>query len=158
MTVANPRGLRAKRAVTGRVPGKSVIKSSTVPDLGRDGASSDSQRLRALQAANAIRIAQSRWRQRVHALEATGGRRYLANCLEDTDLEREIARLPLRRFLQSARALGPRKATEIMRAANVLRHDPRIVQLTTRERYALALELRRRADVTARHDRTKGRT
>lgn len=94
--------------------------------------------------ANQIRVASAHWRRDVFARPSMEGRLTLAETLEGEDIPREIGMLRLRRYLMSANRLGERMASHICREAGIARRDPRVRDLTVRERMALAAALRRR--------------
>lgn len=103
------------------------------------------QHLLALSLANEIRLASGQWRRKVARQSPSRGRLTLAATLERKTFAPEVGALRLSRFLTAASRVGPGKAAEICRDAGILRRDPRIRDLTLRERAALADVLRRRA-------------
>lgn len=102
----------------------------------------------ALALANQIRLASCRWRNKVARQTPANARITLARTLEQNGFPPEIGALKLRRFLTAATGIGPGKAGEICNEAGLVRRDPRIRDLTLRERSALAVALRRRAAIT----------
>ena len=83
-----------------------------------------------------------RWRRKVARQPAVDGRITLARTLERNRFQPEIGALRLRRFLTAAKAIGDYKASEICNEAGLWRRDPRIRDLTLRERSSLAAALR----------------
>jgi hypothetical protein len=106
------------------------------------------QSMEALARANKIRLGGLRYRRKVASQPAGKGRLTLARTLERNGFPPEIGALRLRRFLASAAGIGEWKAAEICNDAGMARRDPRIRELTLRERSSLAASLRRRAAVT----------
>lgn len=106
------------------------------------------QSMRALARANEVRIGSMHWRRKVSRQPAVQGRLTLARTLERNGFPPEVGALRLRRFLTSGHRIGERKAGEICTEAGLIRRDPRIRELTLRERSSLAAALRRRAEVT----------
>lgn len=103
------------------------------------------QTAEALALANQIRLATARWRTEVRAQPGREGRIALAEVLEGRRISRELGSLRLRRFLGAARGHGPGAIARICADAGIYRHDPRLRELTLRERASLAAVLRRRA-------------
>lgn len=105
----------------------------------------NAQTAEALALANEIRLATARWRTQVRTRPRREGAIALAEVLEQRRIGRELGSLRLRRFLGAARGHGPEATARICAEAGIYRHDPRLRELTLRERAALAAVLRRRA-------------
>lgn len=103
------------------------------------------QHMDALTLANERRCEGARFRRGLATLPMDEGCEMVAELLLDPDVSAHIAAMPVRRCLTAIHRLGESKVGAIMREGLMLRPNPKIRDLTARERRALARVLHERA-------------
>jgi hypothetical protein len=111
------------------------------------------QSMQALALANHVHHSGARFRRMVAQQPAAEARITLAQTLERNGFEPGVGALPLHKFLKAARGIGETKAETICSNAGLWRTNPRIRDLTLRERSALAGVLRHNAQIVERNNR-----
>lgn len=101
------------------------------------------QRLEALARANQVRCANVQTKRMIHTLPLHEGRLLVAELLEDeTVVSLPVGALPVGRLLSSINRLGRAGTLRLLRRAEVSSWDKRVRELTSRQRLAVARQLR----------------
>lgn len=107
--------------------------------------SKDAQRADALKLANRRRIACAEFKQDIAELDAIDGARRLADFIE-ADLPDQFQSMRVVNALMAVRSIGDLKARAMLRACDVGNSGRYLRDLTQRQRFVLAEELRYFAD------------
>ncbi|MGO9752168.1 MAG: hypothetical protein ACLP8S_05285 [Solirubrobacteraceae bacterium] len=118
-----------------------MIKAATKP--------SEPQRLRALERANAMRLARAILKKRIAEGEVSAAQIIL-------DCPGEAQRLTVSELLMSQRRWGSARCRKFLERNNISEIKP-IGELTERQRRLLALALRERSPISPEHDAGGGR-
>jgi hypothetical protein len=96
----------------------------------------------ALARANTVRAAQVAFRRTMRELSPADGRDRAASLLiGDEDLDDDVSRMQVARFLSTVRRFGPTNLEHSLKAAGILSGQRQVCDLTNRQRVALAFAL-----------------